>query len=118
MKKYFWVAGLAALVLMVGIAPASAEDNAFTKFGRGMSNIVISPGEFYTQPIMMTENNSVSTAMFGGFLKGGAMFLAREAVGIFEVLTFPFPNPKGKGFGPIIQPATTFTDWDTRQPQS
>ena len=116
MKKYLLALGVAALVLMNGVSPASAKDDAFTKFGRGMANIVISPGELYTQPIMLTDDHAVSTSIFGGLLKGAAMFVAREVVGVYEVVTFPFPNLK-EGYGPIIKPATTFTDWDTRQPQ-
>ena len=115
MKKYFLVLGVALFVFMGLVSGASAEDNAFTKFGRGMANIVISPGELYAQPILLTKNQADSTSIFGGLLKGVAMFAAREVVGVYEVLTFPFPLPKG--YGPIIKPATTFTDWNARQPQ-
>jgi len=116
MKRYLLVFGVIAFVL-IGLVPASlaAEDNAFTKFGRGMANIAISPGELYTQPLLLSKNNDVATAFFGGLLKGTGMFIAREAVGIYEVVTFPFPMPKG--YHPLIEPATTFTDWDTRKPQ-
>ena len=117
MKKSLLALGVTALVLILGASAAFAKDDAFTKFGRGVANIVISPGELYTQPIMMTDNNPVSMAIFGGIMKGLAVCLAREVVGVCEVITFPFPLPK-VGYGPIIQPATTFTDWDTRQPQS
>lgn len=114
MKKHILVLGAAALVLMSGISPAFAEDDAFTKFGRGVSNILTSPGELYTQPWLLSKDHATSTAIAGGLLKGVALIVAREAVGIYEVLTFPLPFPKN--YGPIIKPATTFTDWDTRQP--
>ena len=117
MKKYLLVVGVAALVLMSGVSLASAKDDAFTKFGRGMANIVTSPGEFYTQSMMMTDNHEISTSLFGGFMKGAVMFVAREVVGVCEVVTFPIPFPKVE-YGPIIKPATTFTDWNTRQPQA
>ena len=117
MKKYFIVGSVLAIILICGISPASAKDDAFTKFGRGMANIVISPGEFYTQPVMLSDHNATSTALFGGFNKAAALFLSREVVAELEVVTFPFPLPNA-GYGPIINPATTFTDWDTRQPQS
>lgn len=111
MKKYLLALGVAVFVLTGLVSSALAEeDNAFTKFGRGMANIVISPGEFYTQPVLLSKNNASSTSIFGGLLKGAAMFVAREAVGVYEVLTFPFPLPKG--YRPIIEPATTFTDWE------
>jgi putative exosortase-associated protein (TIGR04073 family) len=118
MKKYLLAFGVIAFILinLVPMSPAAEEDNAFTKFGRGMANIATSPGELYTQPLLLSKNNDVATALFGGLLKGAGMFIAREAVGVYEVVTFPFPMPKG--YRPLIQPATTFTDWDTRQPQS
>ncbi|MEI7752330.1 MAG: exosortase system-associated protein, TIGR04073 family, partial [Candidatus Omnitrophota bacterium] len=116
MKKYLLALGVAALILTSVVSAAfAADENAFTKFGRGLANIATSPGELYTQPILLMKDQAASTAIFGGLLKGTAMFVAREFVGIYEVLTFPFPVPKG--YRPIIEPATTFTDWDTRKPQ-
>ena len=117
MKKYLLAWGVAALVMIPGAFPAFAKDDAFTKFGRGMANIAVSPGEFYTQPVMLSENNDIATAIFGGLMKGTAMLVAREIVGICEVITFPFPFPT-VGYGPIIKPATTFADWNARQPQA
>ena len=117
MKKYLLAFGVVAFALISLVSTAwAAEDNAFTKFGRGMANLVTSPGELYTQPLLLSKDNDAATAIFGGLLKGTAMFLAREGAGIYEVLTFPFPMPKG--YRPIIEPATTFTDWDTRKPQN
>ena len=119
MKKILLV-GIAALLLIHATPVALAEDtetnNRFTKFGRGVANIVISPMEFFTQPVLMSEDHEPAIAIFGGLLKGAGMFLAREGVGIYEVLTFPFAG--SHNYGPIITPATTFTDWDERKPQA
>jgi putative exosortase-associated protein (TIGR04073 family) len=116
MKKWLLALGMAVFVL-ISLAPRTfaSEENAFTKFGRGMANIIISPGELYTQPLLLSKNSEPSIAIFGGLFKGILMFAAREVVGIYEVITFPIPVPKG--YRPIIEPATTFTDWDTRKPQ-
>ena len=115
MKKSLLVLGVAVFVLVSAVSLAFAKDNAFTKFGRGMANIALSPGELYTQPLLLSKNSEPAIAIFGGLAKGLSMFVAREVVGIYEVITFPVPAPKG--YGPIIEPATTFTDWDTRKPQ-
>jgi hypothetical protein len=40
------------------------------------------------------------------------MFVVREVVGVYDVITFPIPFPKG--YKPVFNPATTFTDWNTR----
>ncbi len=116
MKKNLLTLGIIAFVLVSLASAAFADDNAFTKFGRGMANIATSPGELYTQPFLLSKTSEPAIAVFGGFCKGLAIFIAREVVGVYEVITFPFPLPKG--YGPIIKPATTFTDWDTRRPQN
>jgi putative exosortase-associated protein (TIGR04073 family) len=116
MKKNILHLGVAAFVLLHAASAVLAEDNATTKFGRGVANIVTSPGEFYAQPLILSKDHEAPIAIFGGILKGAEMFVARECVGIYEVLTFPFPLPKG--FKPIINPPTAFTDWDTYKPQN
>ena len=112
-KKISIVLGIVTLALMNPVSGICADD-AFTKLGRGLSNITTSIGELYTQPLLLSKDNEASIAFFGGFSKGLAIMLAREVVGIYEVITFPFPLPKG--YRPIIEPATTFTDWEARQP--
>lgn len=112
MKKTFLVLGTIFFCLACGTAICRAEDNAFTKLGRGLANIVLSPGELYTQPILMEKNNDESVAILGGIFKGLSVFVTRELVGVFEVLTFPFPVPKD--YKPLIEPVTTFADWDAR----
>jgi len=114
MKKYILGLGAAVLVLISGTSPVLAKDDAFTKFGRGVANIVTAPGELYTQPWLLSKDHATSVAICGGILKGAALIVAREVVGVYEVLTFPFPIPKD--YRPIIKPVTPFTDWDTRQP--
>ena len=115
MKKILLSLALATVLLMHAAPAALAEDNAVTKFGRGVANIVISPGELYTQPIMMSKDHELPIAIFGGLLKGAGMLVARECIGVYEVLTFPFPM--NNGFKPIINPPTTFTDWNNRRLQ-
>lgn len=114
MKKYLLCFGMIAFVLTLGVSGVFADDNAFTKLGRGMANIVISPAEVYTQSLLLTKDNEASVAVFGGIGKGVAMFVVREFVGVYDVLTFPFPVPAG--YRPLIEPATTFTDWENRKP--
>ncbi len=115
MKKILLGLGIAAIILLPAAPAGHAEDNRITKFGRGVANMTISLGEFYTQPVLMSVNHEAPIAVFGGLAKGGGMFLAREFVGLYEVLTFPFPM--NNGYKPIINPPTTFTDWDARKPQ-
>jgi len=116
MKKNLLAFGAAAFVLTSLVSVALAEDNAFTKFGRGMANIVIAPAEIYAQPVLLSQTNEITTALFAGLLKGISMFVVREVVGVYDVITFPIPIPKG--YKPVFTPATTFSDWSTRYTQN
>jgi putative exosortase-associated protein (TIGR04073 family) len=113
---FFWI----ILVCAAGSASALAADesflreDAFTKLGRGLSNIVTGPGELYIQPVLMATQYEPAQALFGGIGKGLAMLLVREAVGAYELVTFPIPFPKK--YKAVLEPATPFTNWDTRKP--
>jgi hypothetical protein len=61
------------------MSAASAEDGPFTKFGRGMSNIVLSPRNS-TCSRCSSQGPTSSIAIFGGIAKGLVMFVAREVV--------------------------------------
>ncbi len=113
-----------ALVLFLGIALVAGftangfanetKEDAFTKFGRGFSNILTSPFELYIQPMLMSKNHEPAQSIGGGLAKGFAMMLVRIAGGIYEIVTFPVPIPKD--YAPILNPATPFTDWNSRRP--
>ena len=113
MKKLWLLCTLTAL-LAAAPAPVQAEETAWSKLGRGLSQIVTSPGEIYTQIMLMAPHYEPSVAIFGGLGKGLAMFVLRELVGVYETVTFPFPIPAG--YRPVLDPPTTFTDWQERRP--
>lgn len=81
------------------------------KFGRGVSNIF--------EPIRLGEmrRSLEQTALFDGseagyttgFFRGLNRTLARTGIGIYEVVTAPFPNP-GRGYDPVC------TDYLTPSP--
>ncbi|MDD5226065.1 MAG: exosortase system-associated protein, TIGR04073 family [Candidatus Omnitrophica bacterium] len=116
MKKNILILAVVVWMFAGWVSMAFADDSAFTKFGRGMANILISPAEIYAQPVLLSQTNEIPTALFGGLLKGISMFIVREVVGVYDVITFPIPIPKG--YKPVFTPATTFSDWSTRYTQS
>ena len=61
------------------------------KLGRGISNLVWAPTEFFVtvNQINQTEGNSAGAGY--GVLKGVARSAARHGAGLVEILTFPFP---------------------------
>ena len=96
------------------------------KLGRGISNVAFGVLEV---PIRIYdvrfEEGGISAVTFGA-INGVGYFIAREFVGLFEIITFPFPMPftpndhingAGWGYGPILSPewiVTPETDlWNT-----
>lgn len=117
MKKniFFFFLGIVLVTgfTAVGFASETRED-AFTKFGRGFSNILTSPFELYIQPMLMGKDHEAVQSIGGGLAKGFAMMFVRIAGGVYEIVTFPIPIPKD--YAPILDPATPFTDWNSRRP--
>ena len=94
---------------------AKTNDDAFTKLGRGLTNVIEGPFELYTQTVLMPESTDAVYTVIGGITRGLAMIVVRELVGVYDIVTFPFPLPKD--YKPVIQPETPFTDLDSRAPQ-
>src|SRR5438477_12937281 len=61
------------------------------KLGRGLSNLVIAPTEFFTtvNQINQTEGNSAGAGY--GVWKGAGRTAASQVAGLVVVLTFPVP---------------------------
>lgn len=91
------------IVLFLSFATPAFADDAWSKLGRGLTNITFGVGEIlFRQPFEMARTEPWPIAVFGGFFKGVAMFVVREVVGVYEVVTFPLPWPNH--YGPIIYP--------------
>lgn len=90
----------------------SNEDNPARKLGRGVANVALGALEI---PVKISdvnkEDGGIAAVTYGVFL-GVSYCIAREFVGVFEVVTFPFPMPGGDvkldgngwGYGPIMEP--------------
>lgn len=81
-------------------------DNGFVKLGRGMTNVVTGAGELIRQPVLMSEDYDPVTSFFGGICKGVLATVVRVSAGVYEIVTFPIPLPKG--YEAIMEPATVF----------
>ena len=94
-------------VLLVGMFLAGGTAHAkgpFTKFGRGMTNILLAPLELVAQPVNMAEDNNVVVSILGGVPKGIVFIPVRIALGVYDVATFFVPYPKD--FGYWMEPET------------
>jgi len=87
------------------------------KLGRGISNVAFGVLEV---PIYIYDYNFDEggiAAVTAGAIGSVGYFLAREFVGLFEIITFPFPLPNcpndehgaGAGYGPILRPEWIIT---------
>jgi putative exosortase-associated protein (TIGR04073 family) len=65
------------------------------KLGRGLANIMFGSVELITQPSEMVYFEGDSAAFSYGGVRGIGRFLFREGVGVWEVLTFPWPTFRG-----------------------
>ncbi len=92
------------------------------KLGRGIANCAFGPLEL---PMKWYDTSFEYGGIAGltyGTLKGICFVIAREVVGVVDIITFPFPLPgcprerdgHGWGYGPIMRPAwvvNTDHDW-------
>ena len=102
------------ILMMVSSAYASDSlvekmnsNKALTKFSRGVTNIVSSPGEYATQtPAAMEQSPDYLTGFLVTLGRGTGYMLLRAASGIYDIATCPFPGKTN--YGPIMQPETIF----------
>ena len=92
------------LVAFLIVSEAAFADGPFVKLGRGFTNLTTGIGEYIVQTALLAENYNPITALFGGVFKGTAMTLAREVGGVYEIVTFLIPIPRG--YRPLWTPAT------------
>jgi putative exosortase-associated protein (TIGR04073 family) len=85
------VTGLAGLVFADIQDPPGNDYGPTRKLGRGFSNLVFAPTEFFVtvNQINQTEGNSAGASY--GVVRGLGRSAARHVAGLIEILTFPFP---------------------------
>ena len=95
------LAAILASVLLVPSAHAE-EQSAARKSLRGLAGVFTGileiPGNVYQE----SREANVGLGLTVGFAKGLGMFLSRELVGVYELVTAPFEVPAG--FAPILEP--------------
>lgn len=115
MKLTVMACVLGLFVLLPLTARADSEDmpkgqNALRKLGRGTANVLFGVVEV---PNQVTKANSEhgGGAGFGyGIPKGLFRWVGRELVGVYEIVTFPVPLPRG--YKPIMHPEWPNEDYE------
>ena len=88
-------------------------DQMIEKLGRGVANVAFGPLELLIRPYDISNNEGNIAALTYGVFKGIAYTVARELVGVTDIVTFYMPLPdctwdpldSGWGYGPIMRPA-------------
>ena len=83
------------------------------KLGRGIANCAFGPFELPMKWHDVTFEYGGIVGLTYGTLKGVCYVIAREVVGVVDIITFPVPLPGcpneaegfGWGYGPIMRPA-------------
>ena len=87
--------------------PARADD-AFTKLGRGLTNLITGWGEIPRQLDKSWEEKGFTEGTLIGVAKGLAWALVRTVTGAVETITFPIAGTPN--YGPILEPEFVFSD--------
>ena len=97
------VAGLASGAFADIQDPPGNDYGPTRKLGRGISNFVIAPTEFFVtvNQVNQTEGNSAGAGY--GVWRGLGRTGARHLAGLIEILTFPFPISHGTYY-PLLRP--------------
>lgn len=104
MKRLMLAAALGGVVAFGwSMAAWAQEQGPMRKLGRGAANIAYGIWEVPIKIIEVKEMDGAVAASTLGVVKGLAAAFQRTFVGVYELLTFPFPQPTGT-YGPIIEP--------------
>ena len=103
-----------ALLLPVS-AMADTEDvprgqNALRKLCRGFANVLFGIVEVPNQITKATAEHGGGAGVTYGVGKGFARWIGREATGVYDVITFPVPFPRG--YKPIMKPEFPADDYE------
>ena len=97
---------------MILLAPAAARaEGPVDKLGRGLTNVITCPGEYFVQFYVNNEqHNNPFETIFGTLVKGTFATVLRAGAGIYDIVTFPVPLPRD--YAPILRPDNIFTAFD------
>jgi putative exosortase-associated protein (TIGR04073 family) len=106
---------LGCAVLVGTTACAGSDDapkghNALRKLGRGFANVLFGVVEVPNQYTKANSEHGGSAGVTYGIPKGIARWIGRELVGVYEIVTFPIPFPRG--YKPVMKPEFPNEDYE------
>ncbi len=103
MKRIF---AFLLLIFFVAASP-SAHADAGTKLGRGVSNTLWGWFEIINEIGNESDHHGFWIGFPSGLVRGTTFGLGRTLAGVYEIVSFPFPNGKN-GYQPVVQPESVF----------
>src|SRR3989441_10642329 len=100
---------LAGACVLAFASPAGAQ-SAGHKFGRGLADVTTGVLELPGNAMVETEKHGAAAGVPIGIAKGLGMIVSRELVGVYEVVSAPFPVPAG--YRPPISPEYPWSYFD------
>ncbi len=97
--------------LTIGTAASAAEQSAARKIRRGFAGLITGVLEIPGNIVEETRINGLLSGATVGLGTGLGLFLSRELIGAYEVLSSPFALPAG--FEPIMAPEYPWQYFDT-----
>ena len=111
LKAVIFLAVFAVVAFLV--VPSAQAGDPIRKLGRGIANVGFGALEIPIAAYDVNETDGGIAACTYGVLKGVAVCIAREVVGIVDIVTFliPLPGATGDphitgewGYGPLMKP--------------
>ena len=105
---------VSALLMPLG-ALADTDDapkgqNALRKLGRGVANVLFGIVEVPNQITKVTSEHGGGAGATYGVGKGFVRWVGREFAGVYDVVTFPVPFPRG--YKPVMKPEFPNEDYE------
>ncbi|HUK83051.1 MAG TPA: exosortase system-associated protein, TIGR04073 family [Verrucomicrobiae bacterium] len=91
-------------------ADRQQPQNAGRKLGRGIANLLFGIVEVPNQITQTTADRGGAAGSTFGVGKGIMRWIARELCGVYEIVTFPIPAPRG--YRPILRPEWPGEDYE------
>lgn len=84
--------------------------NPLRKLGRGAANLLFGVVEVPNQYTKAVAEHGGASGVTYGIPKGIARWFGRELVGVYEIVTFPIPFPRG--YKPVMKPEFPNEDYE------
>ena len=115
MNTKSFVTILAVLLFSVSLIHADTDQapsshNALRKLGRGFANLLFGVVEVPNQITKANAEHGGAASAAYGIPKGIFRWFGRELTGVYEIITFPIPAPKG--YKPIMKPEFPNEDFE------